>query len=703
MTKLKYSIWKVQEMDIEQGVCGICVIRSNIDSSCVMGMKKLIDYICEIDDPDLDETTINQFDLYRVAYFKCKEALFIKNLNAKYRQGIIWKYSNILRKEALEDFRLESKKVIVFELSYGEEANIVDFRYLYMIANYCRRYAKTITFQFRIFKELFENERYIPISQDEYFKLRTFSLLTDNNDNFFCLYKYNENESWGRLFSESEVIKRIGIEKDKQKHSAFEMIGRVTPMIPINEMNYKVLCSSFLKASSPFKEILQKYDGLLDGIYREQKNAINEIVKSDNYLECLFFYAMCTYVGVKLDKDALNLMHERCMDCAQGVLQLVENAFLHAACNDELGCASLSIRVRNKDEATYCVGKNKLLDDVHRFLEIYVVDLLYEEKNYKGIVDKFLENVNSRYEGMPEEKKQEWSEKCGNPYRWAKDKEIRLKDMIAGTDIETTYKKYVSMPEVIAYHYGLEIFNNAVESNDGYLAVWSKEFYQTDNSRINYRAQEMMLWGGTSFIIYIPLHEDERKISFVDTITSHNMLAGSPNSDEGIKKIDIISELQRIKDSYVIRDKNKYVEKVYYAILNQIEEARDETIYVFDCLGIEEILLYEILAKAIFMLLSRDSKVEKAINNIAIINLDSRSDVIKVFRQFALFYDREGKNSLMKNKNVYLVDGEAEMDIAFGGRIDEMISNMQVQLIWGGIGETVKKIVYVIGGRRLHE
>ena len=106
---------------------------------------------------------------------------------------------------------------------------------------------------------------------------------------------------------------------------------------------------------------------------------------------------------------------------------------------------------------------------------------------------------------------------------------------------------------------------------------------------------------------------------------------------------------------------------------------------------------YEILAKALFRCLA-DNNIK--LNNLALINLEDRERVIQLLRQFMLFY-RKGRNNMMENKSIFIIDKNAEIDIILSGNIEQIGQNMHMSQLTGGLDDRAMDIIrYFVKSRK---
>lgn len=696
--------------------CVVCLIRFKYGIESISLLHSYVTSIIQ----HTNEFAKDQYKCFKTKYyfFSISNAN-TRRINTLYNESsendcFLYKHNGCSINEIGKDhFDLGLGKRFVIELEFADtEAG--DMRHIQLIAE--SFIAKKVLFQFRLF-DSYCNGKYRPLSNSLYHQIRTFLLLGNTNNNLYFYSSYTkageESSQWQRLYATNllkeriaEEAKKLAVERmpdDTRVRSAFVNIGHIFPLIPITEDMCIVLLNSDCQSDFGMDIIIDKYRSKVC----TRITNIDEIIESDSCFEKLFFLATCAYLVDEDDIssfeiDKIIIIHERCVDYAQGIMQTVENAYIHAVTSREnktLGCAALSLRIRRKSEAAYIKRNDSdYINNAEYFFEIHVADLLNEKEKFVGIVDQFIHNAQVRYRNSDETDRKKWIKTCGTPFEWKEKSCISLEDMFNGGEKKSIYWEYLRLPNVITYHYGLQIFNNIILANDGYLEVWSKKPYFA-NRKYYENKSDYSFWNGTIFTVFIPLHS-ETEISYADTVADSNYL--NDLDEEPIKK-DVFKYFERslnlynLKKSLIPGGKNQCVQAINNSIVPRIKKpTNSETIYIVDCFSITKKYHYELIAKAIFLLMANRNL---AFNNVAFLNITNKYDVIKLFRQFALFYNREGRNPLMKNKSLYLVDVNAEMEIAFGGMITEVTTNVQDQLLIGGIGESTKKILYYLGGK----
>ena len=275
-------------------------------------------------------------------------------------------------------------------------------------------------------------------------------------------------------------------------------------------------------------------------------------------------------------------------------------------------------------------------------------------------------------------------------------KKVTLGDLF-GEGTCQPFQDYISSPENMAFHYGLPILNSVVSSLQGCLYAESgeRERFMNASSKVDYKRMERYPWcRGTAFAVYIPLIDHER-IEASDSFVSmpHDAMAKyklieietfnkvNPENQElediaGNTKKEIISRLDNLT---VGNDSNKTIGVISYT-------------KVTDSIPLGRLITYDVLAKAIFLYLSDEST---KVDHLAIINIPQKYDVIKIFRLFALFFDRYGHNQLLnEEKSLFLVDKTGTIDILFfGNDLNSVQKNLSVSRLYGGTTEYAMLII----------
>lgn len=507
--------------------------------------------------------------------------------------------------------------------------------------------------------------------------------------------------------------------------------GRIFPFIPLTNEYFDCLVNYNMKGNTLFEQV---YNGFLADFPEDSQNLIRQICRSeclsDNVLTRLLFIYTLHYMQDsnewKYAEKELHVIHEVCVDYSEGIQQLIENAIIHSihktSEESEEGCGVFTIRIRKKEDSKYLsndLNNKDVFKNTKFFMELYVTDLSYVRDDYKGIVEKFKENVKTRdVEG-------EYKDKF---------EALELAQLF-GAKESVDLNGYFQQAKNIAFHFGLQILANTVELSKGYMFVRSgnedksKCIYENKNKiLINgeekniYKVSNNFEWhDGTAYIIYLP-------IALREEISNVDIPAVEINNDiemkQGNKIIYVFDNLPALDsdDLEAIIRGNKFKKEKLVEILTKIlfmkKSDNEDMIYVIDCLKLQEMIdkakdnknndidvnlkvflvklakynLYEILAKAIFHFIAERGNNEEQKMKIAVINVEDRFKVINLLRQFMLFY-RRGESELIKGKSIFIIDKEAELDVLLFDLINRIAENMYLSQLTGGLDGKAMEII----------
>lgn len=542
-----------------------------------------------------------------------------------------------------------------------------------------------------------------------------------------------------------------------RKYSSTVYFGRIIPQIPITHQSYHALVSSYnLDPSKEWQTQLRSlcvgYYNKLTGIFETNKSVIENYMSSDSYFETALFLALCCYISedplavTEMDKQDIDSLHEICMNFSQGILQLVDNVVSHVlGDNEDNGCGILTVRFRKAGDAQRLyLADSQVFQGVDYFMELYLTDLQYG--NFMGIVDKFKDNVKKRRDAHKTapgqrlvhskfylsqnldqadaliEEEPPYLQKDLRAYiETTECKGVSLANFFDEGDCEPFFH-YISAAENIAFHYGLPILNSVVLLQNGYLHVQSGDGESnifdnvqksspnnaqpdsSENAQTNspYRKIDDLVWNhGTAFMVYMPL-KSRKPIGEFDSLVPMN------NSTDSLYRHHTFSP-----GPESLRKLEPKKEVLTLALKEQIKKdfdgsgSEDVQIGVIDCgqtisaLNLPRLDAYEIIVKALFLYLAdADANIDK----LALINIAHEYDVIKLFRLFALFFNRAGRNELLsKEKSLFLVDCNGKVDILFyGNNLKSICDSLSYSRLYGGTAEDAIKIIqYLLEGRHV--
>ena len=655
----------------------ICLISCPMTTKNTMLLPTIVDKIGRCEQVSYNSIVISFF-----CYTGPKESVqnaYNENVFSKKPFEIISKTSDhsYLVNESMSEYANAKRNIILFELALSstldnesiDEFGTSNISYISLLHHKLSKERKK--FYFLISGTPSESKRYNQISDDDYQKMRTLIFLE-------TLYGLNErilvlptfNNQWVCLYSKENeycIIDSSQSTKDIMNDSDF---GRIMPVITINERTYSYFYKfAFPNTLSETQDILEyRLRELMDCYTRRLKKELSSIeidklfkvVIRDSLFESLLFLSTLYYIvdANNAVPEELDLLHENCMDYAQGIFQLIENSYYHVVKNNQSGWGNISFRIRKNIDGSKEAKYN---------YDIYVTDLSALNDNEIGIVNKLLNN-----------------------YPELQSSKISLPNMFF-RPINLDLANFLSINNNIAHHYGLMILSNSVLSNSGILRVRSgREAYFSDKKTpvLN----EMPWYSGTAFFIRIPLTLNRHEKSHLDTIASHN-----------ISLIEEMPMLKSLNFSNLFHpgmhyfkssnEKEQFINNLALKISPAVNSPN--TVFTVDCQSLVSETDFEILAKTLFLLLSSNQNM----NNVALININDKYSVIKLFRQFALFYDRKGENKYLSNKGIFLVDKNAELTLLLMGHIGDILKELYDMELIGQIDETAIAIINCLGSR----
>ena len=489
---------------------------------------------------------------------------------------------------------------------------------------------------------------------------------------------------------------------------------------------------------------------------------LQKLIQSDSILERLLFMATLFYLELSMGEDKeenssvshlrgtrdlvwqylwghnaeddISLLHECCIDYAQGIFQLIENAWFHAIKPDDddpdkrpRGCGGLTIRVRKKDDMrSFLAGEqaneskngSKAFGNVPYFLELYITDIqfthseygIYHELAFSGrpfesIVKVLCKNVLQRAKEIDDEGAEpaktfiqknldgvELESLLNSNVPFYTNK-ITLRHLF-GADESTALTEYLQNEANIAYHYGLQILSNVVETGNGYLMVRSgpgqSNYFSSENN--NYRPQTFDWNDGTAYILFLPVSL-KQQTNYQDTLSVINDVVSLPLEKQRINLKSVLNVLLEVDSP---QKKSNAIQAIRQLLQAEMDHNQPNSVFIIDCSDYRG-TDYEILAKAVFFQAAYQKESEPSF---ALINVRNRNEVVKLFRQFALFYNRQGECPVISESSAFfIVDKNAEMDILLCGGIKTINENLYLNQIYGGLDSRAMLIMAHLGKR----
>lgn len=716
----------------------ICLFRIRCQREAIAALLQLF-YSDFVDNGIVNPNMYNKFYSYVGSISKGLDwARVLSSLDAKDANP-----GALLQKSNQENFLAASRKTIVVELVTDAETDMSAVQYLLLAL--CAVVHRDIPCTVLVSGGKSNNSRYTPLSDEDYFRL--------SHQLYFYAHSPHPDMNLPELYSNFYVYKQAKSHANlcqwitlPKRYVDQPVFGRIIPQIPITHRSFRALSASFRSQVSDewgrlLHDLCSKYYKRLAEVFSGNMTVIDQYMDSDSCIEVLLFLGLCCYICEtpssmgEIKKQDIDSLHETCMSFTQGVLQLAENVVIHVLGEDEQdGCGILTVRFRRIEDANKLyLADDKQFSSIRYFMELYLTDLQYN--NFLGIVEKFKENVSDRrkqWANDPERRKVhskfflsqnlDYAEKLiGDEEPQAIQEELMRYVDKKHSEAETNsshirltladflgkgkcipFTDYISNPENIAFHYGLPILDSIISSLDGYFYVRSGNencdvFDNASGGNLYKKATDFAWDHGTAYVIYIPLRL-RKHIGELDYLVplQHDTcklypplpLPAPAFCALGDRKESLVFKLQEhIKRSF------------------DGESAAGPRIGVIDCseivaaLGLERLEAYEVIVKSIFLYLVDGSA---AIDNLALTNISCDYDVIKIFRLFALFFNRIGRNTLLtRKKSFFLVDCDGIIDILFyGNDLKSILDNLSIDRLYGGTTEDAVRIIrHLLEGR----
>ncbi len=563
-----------------------------------------------------------------------------------------------------------TRVVIIIYININIEY-ISQFQYIFLLLNYLKNKGVKIN--------IIIIPYHIGINTSEYFRIRIALKVAYYND-----FTFLKNTFW---FFDPNTSKCIRVYSNRPEFIDEDVdVGSIFPILSINKEQYNSLCqicklgNNISNTNDNYERMLLKWCEIESNKFKREvdeefKEKIITYTRRDNYLNTILFlytcYAMMNEenytsknkkyeIKVNVLNDAkLTYIHEICTDFSQGILQLLENIIIHVIEeNNNNGCGTLSLRLYREINKQYK-------------MYIYINDLQFV--SFNNLVKKFIDN---------------------NP-RFSNTGNLNLSHFYDGSNNEL--EDYLNNTDQIAMHYGLQIFNCVVNEHHGRLYVSTGEkVYDNQNNTAT-----SMGYCGTAYEIEFNIDSmKQQPINYSDLAFPINDIYIN-----GFKETKSYIFVEYINDNIklqinnhinsIISGQNKE-EKIYMLKNELLKNCNNSACLIIDLLKITDIRIYEIIAKSLFLYLNHSNTV----NNIAIVNLYSKYDVVKLFRQFALFFNRKGKSPFEECKKIFIIDKDGKLDVLIYGKELKDISKLSLyERIYGGIDSQMEKIINEITNR----
>lgn len=339
----------------------------------------------------------------------------------------------------------------------------------------------------------------------------------------------------------------------------------------------------------------------------------------------------------------------------EGLLQLIDNMVIHA------GGGVMSMRIHCKNDKSVLKERylSYFLRRDHKLQTKYFLEVRISDLSGSDIADKFKSNYADFRNELSEEEKVVFDRFSLNSFFNPNDEEQQVWDI------------FYNNSQNVVNHYGLQIFESIIRSKDGYFTVTSgDEVYSSEKSILE---QEMLSlsYPGTSYTILMPF---DNKVAEDKNIYDSMLAYDVCNYLKGDNKIrqNPLDFGDMIGPVFTAQKKREFYEKVCKKVQDEIKG--DDNIIVVNMNNVSNL---EGIVKGIMLYLFREKekKPQKKIY-IAFVNCKTYQ-IVEIVRLVSLSYDKVGRNSKMKNVQIYIRGKNiGEEIIFFGNTLTEVGNNI---------------------------
>lgn len=229
------------------------------------------------------------------------------------------------------------------------------------------------------------------------------------------------------------------------------------------------------------------------------------------------------------------------------------------------------------------------------------------------------------------------------------------------------WSKYSAISENVIHHYGLQVFESLIDCYDGYFQVKSQgaerlnceaELYST------HKQVDIVGYGvpGTQYDILVPFRRQVQlqnlslnvNINYTDgLLTDYRICEGIEFTGDCCGQI-----VQEVKREYSDISYQEHKEQVIRILADCLDErikekginSRRKMIIHFSAEKISMTTI-ELFCKALMLNISRKSAEEEFY---VMITECTPSHFVEITRMFALFYNKQGENLLMRNTQIFM-------------------------------------------------
>lgn len=410
-----------------------------------------------------------------------------------------------------------------------------------------------------------------------------------------------------------------------------------------------------------------------------------EFFKLIKDMPLLALYIFCLFDVASKDVDELNMTDEEILeqfqeqifnarDMVDGLLQIIENVY-HSEHQKGYFYFRIhtSVNRNNKylEQNYHDFLKTKILDEnriARHFLEVKVADYSHQTIPYM-----FLQNYQKRMTAADKRDQAKYQN------LHAEAQKITLRSFFAPTETESQFwEKYNDIAENVVHHYGLQAFDSFVINNQGYFYVQSNDSFCLNCQNNFYdsmgesKATKQYTLPGSQYETLLPFQVELEptntllnvNINYIDNLLTDYVLIESISFTS--EKCINIFDRQPANLTYQ-QKKEKTIHNLYQELQQTVGNSSNNDNTIIWCSAKKIALsMTEIFCKVMMLYIVNRGTQQ---NSYFMITDCTESHFVEITRMIALFYNKQGTSSVMKNVQIYLSGPDNEEFILAGNSL----------------------------------
>lgn len=493
---------------------------------------------------------------------------------------------------------------------------------------------------------------------------------------FSPIYQVDEQEQsvafWGQSVHTFllKLYRENGIEGDRYKYTRNYFLPHIIPK-PLRGKETKVMwrdkkSSRELRLINIMVECFctkeKNVKKLTEDRYEIWKSEELYLLVKDMPLLAMYIFCVFDYFFKKQEENSYESIQEEIFnsrDMADGVLQILENIyhsekkrgfFCFRVHNDSVG---RSREYLSQHYRKYMNQKDMGRKEVQDYLEVKVVDF-----SHCTVPQKFYDNFVKRMKHASKPDKIIYDE------IQAEAQKINVRSFFEAIPF---WQKYNMISENIVHHYGLQVFDSFVSCYEGYFRVRSQEEYhivsadqENSYSTISDDSKAFDTLGlpGTQYDIIIPFKKQKTLQNITLNVninyTEHLLNKYIPRKTIDFTTASCLKVFERVQKnntnlSYQEK-KERTIHELEKKLSKKLSNADENTIIYFSANKIATTMI-ELFCKTIMLYIAKKPKEHTCY---IMITDCTQSHFVEITRMMALFYDKQGINTLMTGIQIFL-------------------------------------------------